>query len=482
MKNYHIYLIGILSLLIISCQPEIEETFQPSNGKADFSTYVSIGNSLTAGYADGALYHSSQAQSWPSILAQQLKEVGGGDFIQPVVESEQGVLSGKLSLQLINGSLLPAPAEDGELDPFYPPLEYRVHNLGVPGAKVVHLLLPGYGNIQNIASLTANPYFVRFAKNSEITVIDQALEMSPTFFSLWIGNNDVLGFASSGGAFDLITPLADFQNQYAALAQKLNASGAKGVLANIPSVTAAPYFTTVPINALEIDAATASQLNLGITLVESQINSVLSAAGLPAFSYNIEFKAGKNNFLIQDNNFLYKDILNAIADTTSDPFNKMLLKRVQFRQATDVELLTLQTPQDSLAMGMGSFMVMEGSPLPLPYGIPNQFVVDELELGQISTAIYEFNQVIKNTAEAYGWAYVDVYETFNDIKASGYEEDGISMTTDFVTGGVFSLDGVHLTPRGYAMVSNFFIDAINEHYGSSISKVYLSQYAAVKYP
>ncbi len=395
MKNYHIYLIGILSLLIISCQPEIEETFQPSSGQADFSTYISIGNSLTAGYADGALYHSSQAQSWPTILAAQLKEVGGGEFIQPVVESEQGVLPGKLSLQIVNEDLLPAPAEDGELDAFFPPLEYRVHNMGVPGAKVGHLLLPGYGNIQNIASLTANPYFVRFAQTPDITVIDQALEMNPTFFSLWIGNNDVLGYASSGGVSDEITPLADFQNQYAALAQKLNASGANGVLAGIPSVIAAPYFTTVPMDALEVDAATAAQLNMGIAVVESQINIVLTAAGLPAFSYNIEFVAGKNNFLIEDNNFLYKDILDAIADTTTDPQNKILLKRVQFRQAKDFELLTLQTPQDSLAMGMGSFIQVEGSPLPIPFGIPNQYVVDELELSQINAAVNDFNQVIK---------------------------------------------------------------------------------------
>ncbi len=77
---------------------------------------------------------------------------------------------------------------------------------------------------------------------------------------------------------------------------------------------------------------------------------------------------------------------------------------------------------------------------------------------------------------------MDVYEIFNNINANGYEEDGITMTTDFVTGGVFSLDGIHLTPRGYAMVSNFFIDAINQQYGSSISKVYLSQYPAVIFP
>lgn len=482
MKHTYLYIITIFSLILFSCQPEIESSYQPQNGTANFSTYVSIGNSLTAGYADGALYHSAQAQSWPSILAKQLQEVGAGDFIQPVVESEQGVLPGKLSLQLINDALMPAPAEDGELEAIYPPLTYKVNNMGVPGAKVGHLLFPGYGNIQNIASLTANPYFVRFAQNPDITVIDQAIDMNPTFFSLWIGNNDVLGYASSGGEGDVITPQTDFQYQYAALAQKLNATGAKGVLANIPSVTAAPYFNTVPVNALEIDAATALQLNSGIQLIESNLNSILNMAGLENYTYNIEFQSGKNNFLIQDNQFPYKDILNAIADTTTNPVNKLLLKRIQFRQAKDFELLTLQTPQDSLMMGMGSFMQIEGYPLPLPFGIPSYYVVDENELNQINTAISSFNQIIKNTAEQYNWAYVDVNSIFNDIGENGLIEDGITLSADFVTGGIFSLDGIHLTPRGNALVSNFFVEAINKQYGSTISKVYLSQYPAVKYP
>ncbi|NPD46600.1 MULTISPECIES: G-D-S-L family lipolytic protein [unclassified Lentimicrobium] len=480
MKNKYIFLAAI-ALGLLSCKPEINDGFEPSAGKADFSNYVALGNSLTAGYADGALYRRAQEQSWTNLLATQFKEVGGGEFVQPAVMSEQGILPGKLKLAVVNGSLAPVPAEDGDLEAFFPPLNYTVNNLGVPGAKVSHLLAPGYGNIENLAAGLANPYYIRFATTPNTTVIEQALAMNPTFFSLWIGNNDVLGYASSGGAGDFITPLADFTNYYGALAQTLASTGAKGVLANIPEITSAAYFNTVPNNALEIDATTAAQMNLGLSFIEGQMNAILSQAGLPEFSYNIEFKPGANLFLIEDNNFIYGDLLDAIADTTTDPLNKLLMQRVQFRQMTASELLTLRTPQDSLAMGMGSFMAVDGIALPLPFGIPNKYVLDADEMHLVATTINSYNTVIKNTAEQYDWALVDVNSIFNEVK-DGITVDGINLNADFVSGGVFSLDGIHLSPRGNAMVSNYFIQAINKKYNSAISTVNISAYNGVEFP
>ena len=55
MKLKYIF-IALLPLVIFSCKPEMEDGFKPSSGDADFSTYVALGNSLTAGYADGARY------------------------------------------------------------------------------------------------------------------------------------------------------------------------------------------------------------------------------------------------------------------------------------------------------------------------------------------------------------------------------------------------------------------------------------------
>jgi len=41
------------------------------------------------------------------------------------------------------------------------------------------------------------------------------------------------------------------------------------------------------------------------------------------------------------------------------------------------------------------------------------------------------------------------------------------MTTQLVFGGLISLDGVHLTSRGYALMANKFLEAIDETYGSN---------------
>jgi hypothetical protein len=124
-------------------------------------------------------------------------------------------------------------------------------NLGVPGAKSFHLVANGYGNPAGISFKTANPYFVRFASSPTATVVGDALAQNPTFFSLWIGNNDVLGYATSGGdgTLDQITPNQILQ-YYSTLVTTMVSKGAKGVVANIPDVTSIPFFTTVPYNPL----------------------------------------------------------------------------------------------------------------------------------------------------------------------------------------------------------------------------------------
>jgi len=64
MKIRYLFYLAVFAFMA-SCKPEVND-FTPSNGTADFTTYVAVGNSLTAGYADGALYKS--AQMWENNL------------------------------------------------------------------------------------------------------------------------------------------------------------------------------------------------------------------------------------------------------------------------------------------------------------------------------------------------------------------------------------------------------------------------------
>jgi lysophospholipase L1-like esterase len=60
--------------------------------------------------------------------------------------------------------------------------------------------------------------------------------------------------------------------------------------------------------------------------------------------------------------------------------------------------------------------------------------------------------------------------------ASGITANGFTLKSTYVTGGAFSLDGVHPSPRGYALIANEFIKAINAKYGSNLKGVDLGNY------
>ena len=55
MKLRYLFLLALGGFLFYSCEPEIDE-YSYTSGSVDFSIYVSLGNSLTWGFAVGALY------------------------------------------------------------------------------------------------------------------------------------------------------------------------------------------------------------------------------------------------------------------------------------------------------------------------------------------------------------------------------------------------------------------------------------------
>ena len=54
--------------------------------------------------------------------------------------------------------------------------------------------------------------------------------------------------------------------------------------------------------------------------------------------------------------------------------------------------------------------------------------------------------------------------------------NGYTLTSTYLTGGAFSLDGIHPSPRGYALIANKFIEAINAKYSSNLKGVSLYDY------
>ena len=113
MKKNKLYIAAALALLAIaSCKPTLDE-YTPSAGSLNFSKYVAIGNSLTAGYADGGLYLEGQKVGYPNLIAEQLKQVGGGEFKSPFFSEDQANGSGYITLTaLVNGQPVTAQVPD----------------------------------------------------------------------------------------------------------------------------------------------------------------------------------------------------------------------------------------------------------------------------------------------------------------------------------------------------------------------------------
>ena len=90
-----------------------------------------------------------------------------------------------------------------------------------------------------------NPFFNLILRGIG-TQFQQAKLLQPTMVACWIGNNDVLGYATNGGVPSALpTPAATFSSLYTQLGDSLASLGAKVVVVNIPDVTTIPFFTTV---------------------------------------------------------------------------------------------------------------------------------------------------------------------------------------------------------------------------------------------
>jgi hypothetical protein len=439
MKTYrsylHIFLVtGLLGFA--ACKTSIN-TPAPSRGTADFSRYISVGNSLTAGYADNGLYREGQLNSYPSIIAAQMQKVGGGTFTQPLFSAEQANGSGYLKLTALNNGvptteMQPPAAVRGQITVpgfgnvvLFTKYTGDLNNYGVPGIKLQQITYAPYGNL--------NGYFERLlpgnAPTNNTTYLDFVTAKPFTFFTDWLGNNDALLYATSGGAGDVLTDKAQFSQLYNLSIAQLTKNEQKGAVATIPDVTSVPYFNTVTVGAI--------------------------LAGVQ--KANPAAKA------------LY---VNALA-----PGNTYAA-----RVATAADLIVLTFPTS-----------MIGQPVntpagPLPYGltpytpIDNKYVLDQGEVALAQDYVNAYNATIKSVASSKGLAIFDAYTFLNDIKAHGLVVNGVNLSSAYISGGIFSLDGVHLTPRGYAIVANEFIKAINKQYNASIPLANVSSYNGVKFP
>jgi lysophospholipase L1-like esterase len=358
-----------------------------STGSADFTRYVAIGDSLTAGFMSGSLFVGAQQNSYPILIYRQATGRTTG-FEQPTV-SEPGLPNGSFELRSLSPLVIAPRAGQGS--PTNLNLNRPYNNLAVPGARLRDILVTTTGGL--------HPLVLRGIG----TALQQAVGLSPTFVTIWAGNNDVLAAATSGIVIEgvTLTPVAQFETDFRTLTSTIAATGAKMAIATIPDVTTIPF-----VNAI------------------SPFLTIPSGQQVPILGPNGPLTANDRVLL---------------------PASALL------------------------AQGIGVPTALGGTGTPLPDNV----VLSAAELSTISARVQAYNTIIRAVANERNAALVDTNSLLSAAARGEFGVGGMVLTTTFLTGGIFSYDGVHPTAIGYAVVANAFIEAINAKFGGSIPPVNL---------
>ncbi len=440
--------IGILvvALVVLSCAKTEFDDYETSSGQADFTNYVAVGNSLTQGYQDGGLHNElgQQECSYPAIIAKQMKLANPSiNFLLPTVP---GNGSGYMHLEYVNGKIKVIKAFDADIandptaiddDPTWSiwgkigalgDSTIKYNNMGVSGIKLVDCLSGGKNTTLNFNLLknSLNEYgrFLNFGDGTTpISYLDHIKASKATFFTNWLGNNDVLGWSTAGGDDEAVmdpngisvpglylsqlSDLDEFRDKYDSVLTAFGNMGAKGVCATLPDVTSIPYFNTVTLEAIGDD---------------------------------VWIREGADTNVV--------------------------------RKATEEDLLLL-TASDELANGMGK---IQSKPL------KHTVVLDKDEIAIVQNRTNEINAAIRTLTSQHGFALADMNQFMKTLTNTGLSFDGVDFSPVYIEGGLFSLDGVHPNSRGYAVIANEFIRVINDFYGSNLQPVAVGNYRGITFP
>jgi GDSL-like Lipase/Acylhydrolase len=363
-----------------------------SNQNVDLSRMVIVGDSLSAGFENDSLWDAQQVHGWASVLADQAQV----PLVLPLIASP-GIPN---HLELISAIFppivapFPGPASPGRDLPIV-----QATDLAVPDAVLQDVLttqpsLP----IDDFTDLILGLPGLEASPPLSLSQVQWAQALHPTIIFAWIGNNDILGAATAASPSGA-TSLASFNSNYTKMMNELVATGAPLVVANIPDVTVAPFFTPV--------------------------STIAEETGLPLFVLGPILGIGPGDYVL--------------------PAGIALIPTI------------LTNPK------MGP--------------LPSSDVLRALQVVEVRALIDAYNLIIAVQAFEHGAALADIHSLANELRSQGVEANGQRLTTAFL-GGLFSLDGVHPTNTGYAVIANRFITTLNQTRGTSIPLVNINTVAS----
>jgi lysophospholipase L1-like esterase len=200
----------------------------PVYGKVLFTRYVSMGNSITAGFQSSGINDSLQVRAYPVLLGQR----AGAVFNAPLI-ARPGCPRPFVAPLGVGGRV-------GTADSCVRINNPRItNNVAVPGARIADMVQFPTGSLGSLNTLLLGPR----------TQVPAMIEARPTFVSVWIGNNDALEATLGGilgpraaGADSSLTRLAAFTARLNQVADSIKFANPQGVMliGVVNAIAAAP--------------------------------------------------------------------------------------------------------------------------------------------------------------------------------------------------------------------------------------------------
>jgi len=405
---------AVLGLVLAAAACNNDQLNRPfSNVPVDplFDRYVSMGNSITAGFQSGGINDSTQQQSYGVLLAQGMRS----PFFPPLLNKPG------CPPPITNVFAQPAPTRVGggtattcALRKIPNPPPPFISNTAVPGAEVMDIL--------SNSDSASNPNTLTQFILGGLTQVQMMERAHPTFVSIWIGNNDVLGAATSStnaGDSTKITSVANFQARYSAMLDTVDAAGPRGaILIGVANVTAVPYFSA------------------GATYWAIKNGLVPGSAFPPAFTVSSNCAP------------IATGIPGARGDSTLVPF-----------------------PYGAALLGAAQL----GAPRNLDCGDTVAAVVVPKELVKLVTAVTAYNTFISTQATAHGWAYLDPNGTLDSLRTVPTAVRPFPLIGQLCSanpfGTAFSCDAVHPSAATHRLIAQKLRLAINAAYTTAIPPI-----------
>jgi lysophospholipase L1-like esterase len=434
----------LLAALAVAVLPgcEDEQLAQPDQAEAGprFESYVALGNSITAGYQSSGINGTTQEESYAVDLAAKM----GTGFQIPRLRPPGCPPPLVQIFPVRERAGVPVPSGCALRAPDAPRV---INNVAVPGAEV----LDATNNLDEDSN--ANPLTTLFLGGR--TQLEAALDAEPTFASVWIGNNDVLGAALAGVPEDDpdigITSQADFEARYTALLDSLRRAGTLqgGLLIGVADVTAIPalsagqaYLQVIP-QAQSVSDAVPPNLNVAGTCAPS-------AAGGMGDRTLVPFQHGAT--LLQ--------VASALAEQLGAAAPTITLDCAQDRTVRE----TIEAAFDDFPTGVPEEISEQIA------GTADISLLTAAEIDQLQQAVQQYNALIEQQAGDRGYAYLDPNPLFaqNADRIPPFPElidiPGNNFTPSQPFGPLFSLDGVHPSETTHKLIAEAAAQAINEEY------------------